>query len=249
MPSIDITNIAGLEYRDTVVIYSGGSDSFTLLHLLLANGYNVEALSFTYGQRHGDRELFWAEHVCRTLGIAHQTIPLRRSFGTLVAGNSALTDPTKELPEGFYAQENMRQTVVPNRNMVMLALATAHAIVGKATYLSYGAHAGDHDIYPDCRPAFIEAMQHAVELCDYSPPRLIVPFMSVDKRAIYTWGLQHGLDYTQTWTCYRGIGLACGKCGSCVERLHAFHDIGAKDPLEYEDRDYWKTVIPGGVSA
>lgn len=229
--------------ENTVVIYSGGSDSFTLLNMLLAHsrahGAKIKAVSFNYGQRHA-KELEFAKAECIRNRVEHTIIEI--PFLHTLSKGSALTHGT-DVPEGFYADENMKKTVVPNRNMIMLAIATAYAINNDCQAVAYGAHAGDHDIYPDCRAVFVEAMSDAIRLCDWSRVKLTVPFIGDDKRGIYAWGLQHGLDYAHSWTCYNGREKACGKCGSCVERLHAFHDIGAVDPLEYEDREYFKTVI------
>lgn len=226
--------------KKVVLVYSGGSDSFTLLHYLRNLGNTVFPISFDYSQRHA-RELLYAKEECARLGLPHKVVRIDALRD--IASRSVLTSDAP-VPEGFYADENMKQTVVPNRNMILLALAAAYAINIGAQALAYGAHAGDHTIYPDCRPAFIEEMARAFALCDWSPLHLLVPFQDIDKRAIYGWGIAHGLDYSNAWTCYNGRERACGKCGSCVERLHAFHDIGAIDPLRYEDRDYFETVLP-----
>jgi 7-cyano-7-deazaguanine synthase len=230
-----------------VIIYSGGSDSYTLLHYLRAQKYRIDrALSFNYGQRH-KKELQFAAAECKRLNIPHTILDLRM-LGDLVGASSSLVKSadSPEVPHGFYAAENMKLTVVPNRNMVMLSLATAYAAAHKIDVVAYGAHAGDHDIYPDCREEFIAAMAHAISLCDWTPPRLIAPFHDRTKASIYSWGLwSYGLDYSRAWTCYEGKQLACGQCGSCVERLHAFAQIHGTDPLKYADRDYWRTVVPG----
>ena len=123
------------------------------------------------------------------------------------------------MPEGHYADENMKQTVVPNRNMVMLSLATSYAIGLDADTLLYGAHSGDHDIYPDCRAEFVEQLKKAIDLCDWKPIKLEAPYLNIDKGDIVIRGKELGVDYGLTWTCYKGKDKACGKCGSCVERL------------------------------
>lgn len=221
------------------LIYSGGSDSFTLLHWLRTNGYEVDAISVAYGQRHW-REINCASTVAHELSVPHQIIDI--PLDTIVV-SSALTSRSAPVPEGHYAGENMKQTVVPNRNMVLLALAASYALSRGSTHLAYGTHHGDHEIYPDCRAEFVDAMRKAFRLCDWRSLELITPFLQWDKRLIYAWGTQHGLDYAKTWTCYNGRPNACGRCGSCVERLEAFDLIGKVDPLDYEDREFYKRAL------
>lgn len=213
-----------------VVIYSGGMDSFTLLHKARAQGYQVHALSFNYGQRHV-RELECAREVCQQLGVPHQVIDIR-SLGPVMAG-SALTSDV-DVPEGHYEEDSMKSTVVPNRNMILLSLATGYAVTVEARAVWFGAHGGDHAIYPDCRPEFLQKMDAVCQVANYHPVAIEAPFLKHDKGEILAEGLALGLDYSQTWTCYNGRDQACGRCGSCVERLEAFaaHDIC--DPLPYE---------------
>lgn len=214
-----------------VVIYSGGMDSFTLLHRARAEGYSVHALSFNYGQRHV-RELDCARAVCQELAIPHQVIDIR-ALSSVMAG-SALTDDVA-VPEGHYAENSMKATVVPNRNMILLSLATGYATTVGATAVWYGAHGGDHAIYPDCRPDFVAKMDAVCRVANYEPVRIEAPYMHADKTRILAEGLALGLDYSQTWTCYNGRERACGRCGSCVERLEAFQAQGCRDPLPYEE--------------
>jgi 7-cyano-7-deazaguanine synthase len=212
-----------------VVIYSGGMDSFTLLHKVireLGPDDGVCALSFNYGQKHA-QEIDFAQMVCRKRNIPLKIITLPRLRG------SALTDTNFAIPEGHYADETMRQTVVPNRNMIMLAYAVAYAIETGAGEVYYGAHAGDHAIYPDCREEFVAAFNKAIELGNYNAPTVIAPYINMSKGDIVAEGLEHDLDYSLTWTCYRGEEFACGKCGSCTERLEAFQVNGAIDPITY----------------
>lgn len=216
--------------KPVVVIYSGGMDSFTLLNRLLSEGNTVLPVSFHYGQRHA-RELECARQVCESLGLKHQIADIRAIQGLL--GESALTSDTA-VPEGHYADANMRATVVPNRNMVMLSLAISYAISQKAGAVAYGAHGGDHAIYPDCRPEFVERMRAVAAVSDYEPVDILTPYLNWDKTRILEEGLRLGLDYSQTWTCYNGRDKACGRCGSCVERLEAFAANGQTDPLPYE---------------
>ncbi len=213
-----------------VVIYSGGMDSYTVLHRALHQGYDVHALSFHYGQRHS-RELDVAERVCRDLGIAHQVVDIRAIHGLI--GNSALTDANQAMPRGQYDGDNMATTVVPNRNMILLSLAIAQAVNIGAEVCLYGAHGGDHVLYPDCRPEFLARMNDVAAIANFEAVRIEAPYLDVDKAAIVADGLAMGLDYANTWTCYLGEEFACGECGSCLERLSAFAANGMIDPLRY----------------
>ncbi|WP_375171320.1 7-cyano-7-deazaguanine synthase QueC [Marinobacter sp.] len=215
-----------------VVIYSGGMDSYTLLHLARARGFKVHALSFNYGQRHV-RELECAASVADSLGIPHKVIDIR-AMNEVMSG-SALTSGI-EVPEGHYEEDSMKATVVPNRNMILLSLATGYAVTVGAGAVWYGAHGGDHAIYPDCRPEFVEKMDAVCRVANYEPIAIEAPFMALDKGEILAEGLKLGLDYRHTWTCYNGRARACGRCGSCVERLEAFAAQGVTDPLDYEER-------------
>ena len=214
----------------SVIIVSGGMDSITLLHDIHSRGEELFALSFDYNQRH-KKELEYAKWNCEKLGIPHKIISL--SVLNDIAP-SALTRLETPVPEGQYDGENMKQTVVPNRNMIMISLAAAYAIGIGATRLYYGAHSGDHTIYPDCRPDFVKAINHTLSLCDWNQVVLKVPYLHGNKETILKRGFELGVDYSKTWTCYNGREKACGKCGSCDERLSAFRAIGQKDPVEYE---------------
>jgi 7-cyano-7-deazaguanine synthase len=206
-------------------------DSTTLLYDYVNRGYSMLAISFNYGQRHS-KELDCAVATCDKLGIPHEVIDL--SALNQVAASSLTRDETP-VPEGNYDEPSMKATVVPNRNMVMIALAAAYAISNKATIVLYGAHAGDHTIYPDCRPPFIQAMNNALHLCDWSKVELRAPYMNMTKGDIVTLGKSLDVDFSLTWTCYKGGEKACGKCGSCRERLEAFEVAGFKDPIPYEE--------------
>ncbi len=214
-----------------VAILSGGLDSTTSLYTALAEGHEVvEAISFNYGQKHV-RELDKAADTCRRLGITHQIIDISNLMGLL---RSALTNKDIEVPEGHYAEENMKATVVPNRNMIMISIAAGRAISLDAEILVLGVHQGDHTIYPDCRPEFIAAMDQALDIGNWETISLYTPFLDSDKTAVVKAGLELNVPFMDTWTCYKGLEKACGKCGSCVERREAFELNGAKDPLEYE---------------
>ncbi|NWN81993.1 MAG: 7-cyano-7-deazaguanine synthase QueC [Halomonas sp.] len=218
----------------TVVIYSGGMDSYTVLHRALREGREVHALSFDYGQRHA-RELDQAAKVCRQLGIPHQVVDIRAIHGLI--DNSALTDANRDMPEGDYAEDNLAATLVPNRNMILLSLAIAKAVNIGAGRVDYGAHGGDHVLYPDCRPAFVDAMNAVAGIANFEAVDIHTPYLRASKAEILADGLAMGLDYADTWTCYRGEALACGRCGSCLERLAAFAANQATDPLAYAGRD------------
>jgi 7-cyano-7-deazaguanine synthase len=213
-----------------VVIYSGGMDSFTVLHKAVQAGHDVYALSFNYGQRHV-KELHCAAQVCKELGIKHKIVDIS-AINQLLAGSS-LTDDI-DIPEGHYAADNMKSTVVPNRNMILLSLAVGYAVSLGANQVYYGAHSGDHFIYPDCRPEFVQKMHDVCQIANYEPVDIISPYLSQTKIEILSDGLAMGLDYSKTWTCYNGREKACGKCGSCQERLEAFTLNNATDPLPYE---------------
>lgn len=216
--------------KKAVVIYSGGMDSFTVLHRALADGFEVFPLSFHYGQRHS-KELDCAAAVCTALGLDHKLVDIR-SINTLLAG-SALTDDI-DVPTADYAEGNMKATVVPNRNMILLSLAIGYAVSIDADEVYYGAHSGDHDIYPDCRPEFVEAMNQVSQLANYKAIPVRSPYLYNSKADILADGLRMGLDYGQTWTCYNGRDLACGQCSACRERLGAFAAHQLTDPLQYE---------------
>jgi len=218
--------------QKVVVIYSGGMDSFTVLHNAIRAGHDVYALSFNYGQRHV-KELICAQSVCQELGIHHKIVDI--SAINQLIGGSSLTDDI-EVPEGHYAADNMKSTVVPNRNMILLSLAVGYAVSLDAQAVYYGAHSGDHFIYPDCRPEFVQKMNDVCQIANYEPVDIISPYLQQTKIEILKDGLAMGLDYGKTWTCYNGREQACGKCGSCQERLEAFTLNNTIDPLPYEQQ-------------
>jgi len=213
-----------------VVIYSGGMDSFTVLNRAIKDGKQVYALSFDYGQRHV-KELTCASTVCRNLNISHKVVDIS-AINQLLAGSS-LTDDI-DIPEGHYEAESMKSTVVPNRNMVLLSMAVAYAVSVGAEQVYYGAHSGDHAIYPDCRPEFVEKMNDVCKIANYESVGIFSPYLKVNKSAILTDGIAMNLDYSNTGTCYNGREKAGGKCSACQERLEAFSDNEVVDPIEYE---------------
>ncbi len=215
-----------------VLIHSGGLDSTVLLHHLVAQGRHVRTLSIDYGQRHA-KELDCAAGLARRLGIEHRVADLR-AITPLLAGSS-LTSAEIAVPEGHYAEDSMKATVVPNRNMLLLALATAWAVSLKADAVAYAAHSGDHTIYPDCRPEFAEAMARAIGLADWHRVELIRPFVDWTKADIVRRGAALGVPFADTWSCYVGGELHCGRCGTCIERREAFHLAEVADPTRYAD--------------
>jgi len=217
--------------KKVVVIYSGGMDSYTVLHKALKQGLTPYALTFDYGQRH-IKEIDVARNVCQELGVEHKIIDI--SAINQLIGGSSLTDDSIEVAEGHYQEENMKSTVVPNRNMILLSLAIGYAVSIGAEQVYYGAHSGDHAIYPDCRPEFVAKMNEVAAIANYEKTEIFSPYLNSDKIGILKDGLSMGLDYSKTWTCYNGREKACGKCGSCVERLEAFSANGISDPIAYE---------------
>ena len=191
----------------TVVTFSGGLDSTTLLYYLLDKGYEVLALSVDYGQRHRV-ELDHAARIIEPLGLRHEVADL--SSITNLLGGSSQTDDSVEVPLGHYAAETMKQTVVPNRNMILLSTATAWAIREKAGSVAYAAHAGDHAIYPDCRNEFAEALGGAIALADWHEVELLRPFLDKTKEDIAKLAGELGVPLELTWSCYQGGRRHCG---------------------------------------
>ena len=209
-----------------LVVYSGGLDSYTLLNKALQNFKKVEAITFDYGQKH-KKEIDYAKNNCLELGITHKVVKL--DIADLLS-NSALVGDSK-IPEGNYDKEKMKQTIVPNRNMIMISIAASLVIKNKLQYLWYAAHAGDHEIYPDCRPEFISKLGEVLKICDYHEIVFEAPFRGMTKGEIIKEGLNMDLDYSKAWTCYEGKENPCGKCSACLERQNAFKINNIEDPL------------------
>jgi 7-cyano-7-deazaguanine synthase len=207
-------------------------DSTVLLYHLLDAGVEVRALSIDYGQRH-KKELVWAKSVCEKLGVEHRVADLT-ALTPLLAGSS-LTSDDIEVPDGHYEEDNMKVTVVPNRNMILLAVATGWAISTKSDSVSYAAHSGDHAIYPDCREEFAQGMDHVMGLADWHSTKLDRPFVAMTKADVAKRGAELGVPFEETWSCYKGLDLHCGRCGTCVERREAFHLAEVIDPTPYAD--------------
>ena len=215
--------------KDSILILSGGLDSTTLL-----SDYQERialAISFDYGSNHNAKEIPFARMHCERLGIKHIVIPLEfmgQYFrSSLLSGDDAI-------PEGHYAEENMKSTVVPFRNGIMLAVATGMAESNNLQYVMMANHGGDHTIYPDCRPEFVEAFDAAAHAGTYNGVRLLSPYCNMTKGQIAARGKELRLNYAETWSCYRGGDKHCGKCGTCVERKEALAAAGIDDPTEYE---------------
>ncbi len=223
-----------------MVICSGGMDSVALAHRI-ADTHELHALlSFHYGQRHA-KELEFAAACARRLGVPHHVIDIA-SVGAALTG-SALTDDV-DVPDGHYAEETMKLTVVPNRNAIMLAIAFGMAAAQKVDAVATAVHGGDHFIYPDCRPEFIDAFQAMEDraLDGYAEIKLLAPYVNGSKADIALDGAQRGTPFAQTWSCYKGGDLHCGRCGTCVERREAFHLAGVEDPTDYADPDFWRAA-------
>lgn len=202
----------------TVLIFSGGADSTTLLYWLLNRGDDVYPITFCYGQRHL-REIDAAQEICELCNVPFRVVDI---FGFGGITNSALLGHS-EIPHGHYQEESMKQTVVPNRNMIMLSIAASMAIANDCDNIAIGAHSGDHAIYPDCRRDFLTHVETAIWAGNWGKrPRVIAPFIKMDKGEIIRIGLDLNVPYHLTWTCYEGGEEPCGKCGSCVERDEAF---------------------------
>lgn len=228
---------------DTIVICSGGLDSVTLAHRTAAERRLVALLSFDYGQRHL-KELESAAACARRLGVPHRVVDLR-GVGAALSG-SALTDDV-DVPDGHYAEDTMKITIVPNRNAIMLAVAFGMAAAQKVGAVAAAVHGGDHFIYPDCRPGFIDAFQamQTEALEGVAEVALWTPYVTGSKADIVADGARLAVPFAETWSCYKGGARHCGRCGTCVERREAFHLAGVDDPTAYDDPDFWRQAVEG----
>lgn len=222
----------------TVAIVSGGMDSTTLAYQLKEAGDELYMLSFNYGQKHA-KELDYAMRTSVKLGIPWNIVDLE-GVGSLLGSSLTLKDAP--IPEGHYASENMKATVVPNRNAIMLSIATGVACSLNADRVAFAAHAGDHPIYPDCRPEFVESFTQMAHVANegFIKPNFEVfaPYIDISKADIVSIGAQLHLPYEQTWSCYVGGDVHCGRCGTCVERKEAFRLSKVIDPTRYADEVY-----------
>ncbi|MBQ9222170.1 MAG: 7-cyano-7-deazaguanine synthase QueC [Prevotella sp.] len=216
--------------KDSILIVSGGMDSITLLYDFkdrIALG-----LSFSYGSNHNAKEIPFAEYHCKLLGIPHIVIDLAfmpKYF------RSSLLEGGDAIPEGHYADDNMKSTVVPFRNGIMLSIAAGIAESHNLKYVMMANHGGDHAIYPDCRPSFVEAMSKATQEGTYPGIQILAPYTDITKADIAMKGKALGIDYTKTWSCYKGGEHHCGKCGTCVERREALAAAGIADETIYDE--------------
>lgn len=215
--------------KNSVIIVSGGMDSITLLY-----DHKDEialGISFDYGSNHNAREIPFAKMHCERLGIKHITINLDFMHQYF---KSSLLDGAEAIPEGHYADDNMKSTVVPFRNGIMLSIAIGIAESNNLDQVFIANHGGDHTIYPDCRPEFINAIDAAATAGTYNNVKVVAPYTKITKSDIARIGKKLGIDYTETWSCYKGDEVHCGKCGTCVERKEALAEAGIEDKTIYE---------------
>lgn len=214
--------------KNSVIIVSGGMDSITLLY-----DHKDEialGISFDYGSNHNAREIPFAKMHCERLGIKHITINLDFMHQYF---KSSLLDGAEAIPEGHYADDNMKSTVVPFRNGIMLSIAIGIAESNNLDQVFIANHGGDHTIYPDCRPEFINAIDAAATAGTYNNVKVVAPYTKITKSDIARIGKKLGIDYTETWSCYKGGEVHCGKCGTCVERKEALAEAGIEDKTIY----------------
>ncbi|MDB6133645.1 MAG: 7-cyano-7-deazaguanine synthase QueC [Verrucomicrobiales bacterium] len=212
------------------VLLSGGMDSVTALHHAAREHEVMSALSFDYGSKHNEREIPFAAWHAAQIGVPHTVITLpfiNEHF------SSDLLQSGGEIPDGHYAEENMKRTVVPFRNGIMLSIAAGFAESRGAEGLVIAAHSGDHAVYPDCREPFMQSISDAIRLGTYAAIAVLRPFIATDKAGIAAIGAELGVDLSQTWSCYKGGAVHCGTCGTCVERREAFLMAGVPDPTVY----------------
>lgn len=224
----NLNNDATPVAKDTVIVLSGGLDSTTMLYEF--HERIAVAITFNYGSNHNEREARWAREHCERLGIEH--IEIQLGFMSQYF-NSALLSGAEAVPDGHYADENMRATIVPFRNGIMLAIAAGLAESRHLTHLMLANHSGDHFIYPDCRPEFVDAMSSAISSGTLDGITILAPYTHISKADIVRRGAALGIDYTETYSCYKGGEVHCGSCGTCVERREAFADAGVEDKTTY----------------
>lgn len=238
----DVVDGAG---RTAVTVLSGGVDSTVLAYHLAANGWQVRPVSFDYGQRHA-RELLAAQRTTDRLDLPHEVVDLR-SVGRLLGG-SALTDSSVEVPSGHYTDLSMRATVVANRNAIFTSVTVGLAVAEAAAAVALGIHAGDHPIYPDCRPEFVAAAEQLALVANEGfiaeGFQLLTPWLYRSKADIVRRGAELSVPFADTWSCYRGEERHCGRCGTCVERREAFELAGVVDPTEYAGVESAETGSP-----
>jgi len=219
-----------------LLIFSGGMDSSTLLWDLLSSGDDVDAITFDYGQRHS-KEIDCACNMIKyireqEIEIQHDIIDVKPIFGYI--NSSALTNPDIAVPNCGYTEESAKITVVPNRNQILLSIAVGIAAARRINTVMYAAHNGDAAIYPDCRPNYLSALNEATRISTlWHPVRIEAPFIHLTKAEIVKIGLNLGVPYEITRSCYNAGELSCGTCPTCIERIEAFELNETKDPLPY----------------
>ncbi len=216
--------------KDSIIILSGGMDSVTLLYDHQCD--IALAVTFDYGSNHAKREIQCAKYHCKKLGIKHIIIPLEFMSKYF---KSSLLSGADQIPEGRYTDENMKCTVVPFRNGIMLSIACGIAESNNLHNVMLANHAGDHAIYPDCRATFIESMSEAMAYGTYEHVKIVAPYTSLSKTDIAKIGKRLNIDYTKTYSCYKGGEHHCGVCGTCVERKEALRDAGIEDKTIYDN--------------
>lgn len=219
------------------LICSGGLDSVCLAYRLRDEGKLALIISFDYGQRH-KRELDCARQCAGDLDIPFILSDIA-GVGANLTG-SALTDKTVAVPEGSYKENTMRQTIVPNRNAIFLAIAFGIAGARDLDGVALAVHSGDHYIYPDCTAGFLTAFDAMEDFALENKVRLVAPYAHKRKADIICDGAAHHVPFEKTWSCYKGVEIHCGRCGTCVERQEAFHVAMVKDPTVYKDPYFWK---------
>lgn len=231
-----------LNHGYALVVFSGGMDSTTLVYHCLESYEKVELVSVDYGQRHV-RELEHAGRTAQRFGLRWDTINIQ-AFGAMLSGSALLGDA--DVPEGHYEEETMQITVVPNRNSIMLNLVAGIAISRGAGVIATGVHAGDHAVYPDCRPEFINALNKCLHEATAQDIHVSAPFVFESKADIAKRGQELGVMWSDTWSCYKGARIHCGRCSTCIERIEAFHVAGVSDPTEYADASLYLELRDAG---
>lgn len=211
-----------------LIVLSGGMDSVTLLYDFKES--IALAVSFNYGSNHNEKEIYFAQWHCKQLNIPHIVLNMVEVFKHF---ESSLLQGSDAIPDGHYAEENMKSTVVPFRNGIMLSIAAGLAETKELTELYIANHFGDHAIYPDCRNSFVNAMSQAISEGTYEGIKVNAPYTNISKSDIARIGKKLNIDYSQTWSCYKGLEQQCGTCGTCVERIEAMHDAEIIDTTNY----------------
>jgi len=241
LPDEPQDDVSSAETPDkAVAVVSGGMDSVAMLYELHRKTKDILVVSFDYGQQHRNRELPLANMHAQVLGLPHYVVGMEHLGSIFVhAGSeSSLINPDVDVPDGHYAEESMKSTVVPNRNMIMASIAAGIAVSAKANILGLGVHSGDHFIYPDCRPEFFYYLEHALQLGNEGfghpkPMELFTPWMHRTKTDIVRQAHIWDVPLQFTWSCYKGNEVHCGTCGTCVERKEAFEQAGVEDKTIY----------------